>query len=1594
VATSPGYTASATGTVYWVASYGGDSNNAPVTSGTAAEPVNIDTINTSQTPAYASVGSPISDTATVTGNSPTGSVTFKLYNNPNGTGTPLYTSPAVTLVGGVATSPGYTASATGTVYWVASYGGDSNNAPVTSGTAAEPVNIDSINTSQQPASASVGSSIADKATVTGNSPTGSVTFKLYNNPNGTGTPLYTSPAVTLAGGVATSPGYTATATGTVYWVASYGGDSNNAPVTSGTAAEPVTITGSTPTLTTTPGGPTTIGNFSICGTKFLDTTGSGFAAGESGQSGVTINLYQETNSTSGLQTGSCGDTLVASTTTDSNGNYCFTVSTAGTYYVQESVPSGWIQTGGGPNGSAGNTYYTVSATAGNSYSGYNFADFQMPNCCPSGITWKVNGSTVSSLTGNLQGDKVTAVLPSSNPTQVYTLVVYIAPTASWSDSNAYQQQIYQQVSGTYTSTASNNPAHSLTITVPNTYYQIDLICGPAITQLEPNQNNNAYGPDSANITYHAQNRYIGGQNGGSTAPSSSQLNQGTPLTPTPTTMPVLTDSATLSGGSSPTGTITFYLFPPGVTSSTANYSSPSKGGNYVYSNQVTISGTGTCYSTSTGTSWGSAAPTQAGTYNWVAIYSGDTANTGVTSPFGSETECVSKASPTISTVAGCTVTLGSKQKMTDTATLAGGYNPAGTIAFTLTDCKGNTVYTASVNATGDGTYSPPGYVPTATGTYQWSANFTDTSGNNNNAKDQGGCQESEQVVAPCQVSGGQFATCGFWQNTSCGQQLINQVPGSCNLGNWLATNYPHLYGSQCDKSNPNVKDLTNCSNSQVNTFYQGLCNSNASYAQIMATALACYTTDSNQAGTCAAQYGLSQQYGGNGINTWNVGSNGSCLKLSNNTSYSVANLLSQCDQQLGSQGTSGFNRNCLGGAGSIFNGINTTGNVTNATLNNSSLAYTPAQVRGAYGISGLTLDGTGQTIAIVDAYDNPAIFQSLDTFDSQFGLTASGQSLYSQYGPASSFLTVLNQTGQTTSLPATDPSGPGAANWELETALDVEWAHAMAPGAKIVLVEANTQTLPDLMASVATAASQPGVSVVSMSWGFTEGQAVFAAEEANYDSVFNVPGVTFLASTGDYGTANPEYPAFSPNVVAVGGTSLILNQDQSYNSESGWGYFSDSVGAAIGSGGGISQYEGEPAYQQGVQSLGYRTTPDVSMIADPATGAWVADTYNLGTSNPFEVAGGTSLSAPAFAGLLALADQGRVAAGQAVLNSASPTQTQQALYSLPQTDYNSITSGSNGYNANAGYNLVTGLGTPVANLMVPDLIAYQGPGTIYSGPTVSPLQDATLYGNWAAGATGTINAFNIFSALIGTGRGSSEMLSHPDGLTVGRAGPVSMVDVKSTLATPLGSARTMSVDLASSLSLSVGSFSLPGGTQSSGLFSTSTAAGTLSLASFLVASSPTASGTVAPHLGLSSSTTSTTPVSHARHVSIPGTEWSSPFSDVVVQARPRTSLVADSVLDEMAAQLVLARAQAQPDVAPEPSFLTAEATPTAVVLDANGQQNQDDSSTTTAARLAVLGAAAGLWARGAGIFRSRKRPSAAVSATRKNPELSSRNEIL
>ncbi len=258
----------------------------------------------------------------------------------------------------------------------------------------------------------------------------------------------------------------------------------------------------------------------------------------------------------------------------------------------------------------------------------------------------------------------------------------------------------------------------------------------------------------------------------------------------------------------------------------------------------------------------------------------------------------------------------------------------------------------------------------------------------------------------------------------------------------------------------------------------------------------------------------------------------------------------------------------------------------------------------------------------------------------------------------------------------------------------MEWAHAIAPGARILLVEANSANLSDLLTAVNYARNQPGVSVVSMSWGAGE----FSGENS-YDSYFTTPaghaGVTFVASSGDSGSAGaPEWPSIASNVLAVGGTQLATDASGNYVSETAWS----------GSGGGISAYESQPSFQKGVvtQSTTKRTVPDVAYDGSGSSPFAVYDTYSY--SGWLEVYG-TSAGAPQWSALVALADQGRALAGEGTLFLDGPTQTLSAIYQLPASDFHDVTSGSNGgYSAGAGYDLVTGRGSPLANLVVAGLV--------------------------------------------------------------------------------------------------------------------------------------------------------------------------------------------------------------------------------------------------------------------------------------------------
>jgi subtilase family serine protease len=375
---------------------------------------------------------------------------------------------------------------------------------------------------------------------------------------------------------------------------------------------------------------------------------------------------------------------------------------------------------------------------------------------------------------------------------------------------------------------------------------------------------------------------------------------------------------------------------------------------------------------------------------------------------------------------------------------------------------------------------------------------------------------------------------------------------------------------------------------------------------------------------------------------------------------------------------------------------------------------TPAQIATAYGLNAITFtpasgptvagNGAGETIAVIEMDNDPNIQADLSTFDAQYDLP----------DPT---LTVVNQAGSSTDT-----------GWAQEESLDVEWSHAIARGASILVVEAApasspTAELKNLLNAVNTARNTAGVVAISMSWGFNE-----MSNEASFDSYFTTPaghaGITFVASSGDSGTV--EYPAASPYVVAVGGTTLNLSGSGAYGSESAW----------IGSGGGYSQFEPEPSYQEPVQQTGMRSTPDVAFDGDPNTGVAVYYTNPNSGQGTWEVVGGTSLGAPAIAAVAAIVDQGRAVAGLASMDGA--TQFLPSLYAAPATDFNTVSaasatvggglppggfdpfaasaysfefgfgvgSGSSGSTTSgATANTSTGLGTPIGRSLIDDLVA-------------------------------------------------------------------------------------------------------------------------------------------------------------------------------------------------------------------------------------------------------------------------------------------------
>jgi subtilase family serine protease len=321
--------------------------------------------------------------------------------------------------------------------------------------------------------------------------------------------------------------------------------------------------------------------------------------------------------------------------------------------------------------------------------------------------------------------------------------------------------------------------------------------------------------------------------------------------------------------------------------------------------------------------------------------------------------------------------------------------------------------------------------------------------------------------------------------------------------------------------------------------------------------------------------------------------------------------------------------------------------------------------------------GGSKTIAVVDAYDYPNAASDLETFSNQFGLPFS----------ASQFQVIYASGSQ----PATDPTG----GWELEESLDIEWAHAMAPGAMIYLVEAASNSNSDLDRAVSVASNlvrcgqtrpcslrATGAGEITMSWGSDEYRG-----ETSEDSYFTTPGVVYVAAAGD--APGVDYPCTSPRVVCAGGTTTARNPST--------GNFLYEITWAEGSGG-VSAYEPIPPYQHSNSSIRSlvgtaRGVPDLSFDSNPDTGAWVYDSMEYeGEPGGWFIVGGTSLASASLAGVLN-------SAGSFASSSTAELQT---IYGNlgNANDFNDITSGIcgpyAGWTAATGWDFCTGVGSPAS----------------------------------------------------------------------------------------------------------------------------------------------------------------------------------------------------------------------------------------------------------------------------------------------------------
>ena len=459
------------------------------------------------------------------------------------------------------------------------------------------------------------------------------------------------------------------------------------------------------------------------------------------------------------------------------------------------------------------------------------------------------------------------------------------------------------------------------------------------------------------------------------------------------------------------------------------------------------------------------------------------------------------------------------------------------------------------------------------------------------------------------------------------------------------------------------------------------------------------------------------------------------------------------------------------GSGSTVSSVADDPQATPLSAGTAVATYTPAQIRAAYGMPALPAVGSsvsgaaaaqlgaGQTIYLIDAMNDPNVAAELAAFNQTFGLnncvnTAIGPSTPLPLPPASTTGCSLSVV-YTTSTGAMTPSAPAYnSGWSTEISLDVQWSHATAPMARIILIEAPDASLNSLLGAI-DLANAMGPGVVSMSFGSPEG-----SWSASVDSNFTAANMSYAAATGDAGAA-VNWPAVSQHVLAVGATTLTY-AGSSPRSEVAWS----------NTGGGTSAYTPAPSFQTnavpGMGSPSHRNEADVAFNGDPSTGQYVAVMSPNSTAVGWVSAGGTSLSAPQWAGLIAIANAVRAQ------NAKSPLGAPHALLygqiAASAINYSSgfadITRGSDGScaacDAKTGYDDVSGLGTPNAAALLPLLegSTSAAPSPVVAGASISGTGGVPLSFTVTASGPHAL-AYTLGGAPAGMSIASSGIVTWP-----------------------------------------------------------------------------------------------------------------------------------------------------------------------------------------------------------------------------------------